>query len=634
MAIVLAKYRGDQRWSRNRELQAEVFRHLVNEVSSFLSPDGGALEVETQARRARTYTNALQKVGLCDEERCVTTLGGALIEGEFELDSFEQGALLRPENATMLRGLLSFRLSSGSKTLFPFLLLLRAMQECGGKLSLDEFKWVLLVAPTSPNFSASYVTTGLKQVREDDGIEASLLREMPELTSLAEIFYETGEEVEGLFPNGKGSTYVARYWEFVRAIQRFHANPSEDSALALLDSMSTNTVKNAFGTVGNFPSKSQLRKIGYRQFYDAITFPGFQNSTPRGLREALVRNFTLGKKLALIDEYSDNNRRLASSTGLFSVANQQVEVKDLFAREYLATLPPIQFEFDSSSDNMHRPFEGFDCIFGAEHVTETFNHLKREFGVDTEAEVRNYLKEQRRSRFYESVSTNFPKDWVHQLLHQISDSYPSPELERTVRRAFATEPTVPTAYEYLVGLSAYYQIGPKTDPLQLFGMALDADFLPLSPAPGGRGDIEVITDDVALLIEVTLMNPANQRRNEMEPVLRHASNFQAEFGNRLTARTLFVANQIDHNVNTVLRFARLMPLHPTIGSGTQVVNPIIECRTTDEWLNIVLRDPTMEEFLKEEFGSRNDDVRELYRQLYGPDEFVINTSIEGPQAFR
>lgn len=633
--LVLSANRGDQIWSGNNPLRAEIYKQLVRKVSSLSKTSADSLSLEKQAQRARTYTSALVKIGLCDDERRPTDLGLALAAGDLDSDHFEETARLRPENAAILRGLLTYSIGNSDSKLFPFRLLLRVMQEFDGSLSLDQFRWTLLVAPTLEQFSLDELRASLTALELGTSLE-ELLESKAASTSIPGVktFIETGQETPDLFPHGKGQTFRVRYWAFVNAIQVFQQKPSTETALQLLESMSTNTVKDGFWTAGHFPTRAQLRKMGVQGFYEAITFPGFQGGDLQVLRRSLLTNFTLGKQLALIGEYSDNNQRLAAATGLFSMANQRVDIKDLFAREYLLTAPLVEFEKEHGSSTSIPARVSFDTLFGIEHVEATYHHLQREFGLHTEKDVADYLLQQRKRRFYESVTASYPEERVRQLLTEIAAGYPEVSVETQIRKAFPTEPSVPTAYEYLIGLSAYYSIAPEADPLTLFGMALDADFLPLSPAPGGRGDIEIFTENTALLIEVTLMNPANQRRNELEPVLRHASNFHSEFSDSLRVYTVFVANQIDPNVNTVLSFARFMPLTATMGKNRKTVNPDIECRSTRQWLEILSRGPSMDEFLETEFGDRPTTSEELFRKIESSQKLVTATSIEGPDSLR
>ena len=59
----------------------------------------------------------------------------------------------------------------------------------------------------------------------------------------------------------------------------------------------------------------------------------------------------------------------------------------------------------------------------------------------------------------------------------------------------------------------------------MFGVSLDGNKLPLVHKGGGAGDIEVVTDSNATLIEATLMDSNTQKRGELEPVIRHSVNF-------------------------------------------------------------------------------------------------------------
>ena len=636
MATTLWRHRGDQRWNRNPDFQADIYKHIVDEGGSFKVSAGESLADSSCAQRARTYTNALSKAGLCDRERRLTALGTALITGEWDFDRFEKNARLGVENSIMLRGLTSFS-QEGQTAFYPFLLLLNLMKVFEGSLSTDEVNWALIVAPTRDNFGLEMVVEGIHELRSGTQFDSLLIRTAkPVEPSLSKAFIETGAQVDGLFPNAKGPKMVERYWSFISALEAFRSTPNNETLNAVRAAASDSSAKNAFLTTEYLPHRKVLKE-GPDVYHSKVRYPGFHDADPSMFRDSLVRIFTIGKELALVSEYADNNRRILSTTGLFSLENHRMEIKDIFVREYIKGLDEIPFTGPLVSA---APFPSFDELFGEDQVHRTFASLESRFGLTSDDPISEFLDRQRRERFEASVQKHFPAEHVRALLRKISDGYTegisprSLELEKLVKETFETEPTVPTAYEYLIGLSAYYSSGRTADPLALFGMGLNADYLPLSPAPGLRGDIEVITPTTALLIEVTLMNPANQRRNEMEPVLRHATNFMAEHSDKRSVRTLFIANQIDKNVNTVLSFARFMPLSPTQVDSADFYNPVIECRSTDQWLRATADDSDLNQILDREFSPVEMALEDLYKKLTRDQKFVTSTSDVGPDFLR
>ena len=84
-------------------------------------------------------------------------------------------------------------------------------------------------------------------------------------------------------------------------------------------------------------------------------------------------------------------------------------------------------------------------------------------------------------------------------------------------------------------------------------------------AGGGVGDIIVDYDDKSVMLEVTLMNKAAQKRAEWEPVLRHSINNRVEKLPR-KSYTFFIADELDFNTINIWRAVAAVPLQATISN--------------------------------------------------------------------
>ena len=60
-------------------------------------------------------------------------------------------------------------------------------------------------------------------------------------------------------------------------------------------------------------------------------------------------------------------------------------------------------------------------------------------------------------------------------------------------------------------------------PYEVRGFKLDSDFLPVSAAGGGKGDLYCEFNDFTILTEVTMSTSSRQEAMEGEPVRRHVS---------------------------------------------------------------------------------------------------------------
>ena len=83
---------------------------------------------------------------------------------------------------------------------------------------------------------------------------------------------------------------------------------------------------------------------------------------------------------------------------------------------------------------------------------------------------------------------------------------------------------------------------------------MDSDFLPVSAAGGGQGDLYCEYDKFTILTEVTMSAGSRQESMEGEPVRRHVSDAVLKYGkNDIPVYGLFIAVKIDTNTAETFR---------------------------------------------------------------------------------
>lgn len=90
-----------------------------------------------------------------------------------------------------------------------------------------------------------------------------------------------------------------------------------------------------------------------------------------------------------------------------------------------------------------------------------------------------------------------------------------------------------------------------TEPNQVRGFKIDSDFLPVSTAGGGRGDLYCEYQDFMLVTEVSMSTSSRQEAMEGEPVRRHVSD--AIDNSSCPVYGLFIATRIDTNTAETFR---------------------------------------------------------------------------------
>lgn len=88
-------------------------------------------------------------------------------------------------------------------------------------------------------------------------------------------------------------------------------------------------------------------------------------------------------------------------------------------------------------------------------------------------------------------------------------------------------------------------------PYEVRGFKLDSDFMPVSAAGGGRGDLYCEFNDFTILTEVTMSTSSRQEAMEGEPVRRHVSDAVLKY-NKLVYG-MFIAIKIDTNTAETFR---------------------------------------------------------------------------------
>lgn len=88
-------------------------------------------------------------------------------------------------------------------------------------------------------------------------------------------------------------------------------------------------------------------------------------------------------------------------------------------------------------------------------------------------------------------------------------------------------------------------------PYEVRGFKLDSDFMPVSAAGGGRGDLYCEFNDFTILTEVTMSTSSRQEAMEGEPVRRHVSDAVLKYNKPVYG--MFIAIKIDTNTAETFR---------------------------------------------------------------------------------
>ena len=528
-------------------------------------------------KRARHYTSNLVKMGFTNADRSITEAGYAYLRGSIVRDALEEILPLDNVNVALFRQLAKLKIFSAPKEgkrqyYSPFIMALVLLLD-GEPVDRNTFE--VIVQGLTP-YCGEEVKEGVRRnALNVDQLENRVLDvqfALPAaLDGKSDIEYDVFKDI---FKSSKSSEAASKtYYAFFRALKAFRDERTEETyreLLKCLDGDDTASVSKAFGygkaifAAGNRGSR-----------YDLARFLAENADHPLLASEDYVREFYMAYARSKwrdgIREYSDTTVRLLSATGLFRFRN----LPELSYRDVLSLI----FDVDRLRENVFgemtveeydRYEAADDAFFGrSTSLVEIFGYspddvsaiagkIERSLKVSTAADVKMLLDSLKSADFIAHIREKYPREKVMELLPLFADRRNDSRIKKEVNDTA----TVPTIYEYIIGIAWYYISNEEFDLYSSFNLTMNADFEPVFHALGGSGDIVIRYDELVLMLEVTLMNKQAQKRGEWEPVLRHAVNLQAAEGSKETM-TFFIADELDYNTINIWRAVASVPLKST-----------------------------------------------------------------------
>lgn len=582
----------------NPEVESEYYRRLIR--NSDLLKDSQC-KAEKQDKLARTYTSALYKLGLCTEKRVVSQVGlQYLNEIPFEFDEFEKRLGLKQDNIIFIRQLLKLCIHERSqKVAFnPFIFLIKLLNKYD-YLSKNEFVFLIQSATGRTNFKN--VLDGFSDVRnkkislerfiEDNFISDTNSDEKEEFIN-KESFDE--ELFKKVFVNRKTSESVEKYKQFYLAIIDYKQHNDTDSLNKLVSLLKLDAIKKAFATTELINSR-KLSKISINEFNTMTKDIKFLSLEGKEFREAIIERFIYGKQKDLLKEYIDMTFRVFNLTGLINLKNDKIQINNVYAKEYFKYIDNLLDPVVENNQSKILDILTTNEILGVDKVSEVDKIIYDKYNIDSNESINDYLKKEEIKAFTSFILKNFPKNNVVELLKQIRDRN-----DTDVFNKVTDQTTIPTIFEYILGIAWFYISDFKFNLYDSLNLTLDSSYYPLSHAAGGYGDIVIDYNNPIkhiLMLEATLMDTNTQKRGELEPVIRHATNLTIE-NSKDPVYTLFIANELDNNVINIFRFCDLIKLESSKNKGEFTDSTKIAAFTIDEVISLLEKDIKYDQIFK------------------------------------
>lgn len=560
--------------------------------------------------RARHYTSNLVKLGFTDEERIISPVGELLLDlKKVNRDELEKTLPIDNVNLVYLRQLLKVRIFDNDGTVFysPLCFAIYALLK---KKRIAEKDFCELVQGLNPYVKIDDIDGYIINYKTGDIVEKIEVEIPVELTKTEKICRDT---FNSLFKNGKSSSIIEVYWKYYESLWNFNETKSSLDLNNLLSYYECNKEKinKAFGRGQNIFSYKKGERPSVEDFLENYNY-----LLQPSVNESIYTEFIKSKTIDQIREYSDTTKRMFRATGIISFEKGYVELayrelcdcifkndsmKSLIFGKIYEEVNPYYEDYEDYEGSIFSYFCEVTSLreilqYYPDEEEEIKTNISKEFDNASIKEIPKIVENRRRTEFKKFIEEVYPENKVKRLLSMFRDRNNDKQLKDVV----SSDATVPTIYEYIVGIAWYYFSGKRIDLLSSYNLTLSANFEPLLHAGGGQGDIVIYDEDNVVMLEATLMNANSQKRGEWEPVLRHSINLKideeiSETGRNVTS--FFIADEFDCNIINIWKAVASVPLQSSVDKTKFTDNVVIMPISSDELINLMDKSKQYDEII-------------------------------------
>lgn len=560
--------------------------------------------------RARHYTSNLVKLGFTDEERKISPVGELLLDlKKVNRDELEKTLPIDNVNLVYLRQLLKVRIFDNDGTVFysPLCFAIYALLK---KKRIAEKDFCELVQGLNPYVKIDDIDGYIINYKTGDIVEKIEVEIPVELTKTEKICRDT---FNSLFKNRKSSSIIEVYWKYYESLWNFNETKSSLDLNNLLSYYECNKEKinKAFGRGQNIFSYKKGERPSVEDFLENYNY-----LLQPSVNESIYTEFIKSKTIDQIREYSDTTKRMFRATGIISFEKGYVELayrelcgcifkndsmKSLIFGKIYEEVNPYYEDYEDYEGSIFSYFCEVTSLreilqYYPDEEEEIKTNISKEFDNASIKEIPKIVENRRRIEFKKFIEEVYPENKVKRLLSMFRDRNNDKQLKDVV----SSDATVPTIYEYIVGIAWYYFSGKRIDLLSSYNLTLSANFEPLLHAGGGQGDIVIYDEDNVVMLEATLMNANSQKRGEWEPVLRHSINLKideeiSETGRNVTS--FFIADEFDCNTINIWKAVASVPLQSSVDKTKFTDNVVIMPISSDELINLMDKSKQYDEII-------------------------------------
>lgn len=547
-------------WTWNRETQSKYYDFMKE--SGFLYGN-----VTYKDKDAREKTSGLVDIGLISRDRKLTPAGRELLaitkEGDFEKNNIFN---IDNDSFVYLKQLLKTTINVAENKVRPFSVTIKSLIDLG-YLSQDEFTYFIPLIYDEETYGE--IINDIKLFRKNKiSIEDSIfnrLISMDNYKSAYDVFMENeiSEDLICLIGiNRKSRKYDKIYYRLYLELENMILNNKKNYS-ALYECVKK--IRHRPGTLWKdliFATNNKRLIKKNDELAIKENCPFIKCKTKEELKHLFFKYLHVHKAMATLSDYFDLNRRYFKLSEIMIFTKNKIEL-DILPKYFFTET--INNDFDEIFIENH----DLKKSISLKEISRTFDinmdiiyeKISRDTGIriETANQAKVYIQNERYRRFNELIDIKFSDDTLLELLVFFKDRN-----DKKIEEIVTEEATIPTIFEYILGIIWYKISERQGDILEFMKLSLGSDLLPKTHANGGLADIIYEYDacsfypEHSLLIEATLSDGVNQRRMEMEPVSRHLGDYRIKSENPYDY-SLFISTYLDKNVVNDFRFRKIMP---------------------------------------------------------------------------
>lgn len=513
---------------------------------------------------AREKTSGLVNIGVITEDRKLTAVGNKIESLLYKQMTKENIFMISEDSYYYLLQMLKLQIIDGEIKIRPFIALIYMIEKLG-YISYDEFTYLLPLCKNK--YDVKKMVENIKANRIGLDIDEIIKMKIFEMNNYLEAWnifrqdYPVSEETfEKIGINRKSRLYDRPY------------NNVYHTLVDLVFHLRHNTFEERLEKYKELYNCCQSISGNTRNLWISYLFFGYRinnldeefDNKFRNLDISIVKNiidfkqefFTtlhLFKWKVNLKEYFDLNKRYFSLTDIIKFEDDKIEL-DMLPKYYFEKIIDDVLDEKLLDINEYKnvfynniPLEKISNSYTL-NINDVVKNINNSLGINlTINTVNDYVENEKLKAFNKLIDDKFSNDKLIMLLDNIKNRN-----DDLINEYVTDNATVPTIFEYILGITWYRISNKKGNILDYMNLSLDADLLPKTHAGGGMADIVYKYDEDGypkhdLLIEATLSESTGQRSMEMEPVSRHLGE-NIKLTNNENDYALFVAPVLEERI--------------------------------------------------------------------------------------